>query len=291
MHTRTGFLKSVVKPTRAVVSSSAARPNTYPDHTTGGQNPRPDTESPPTPSGTKSHTHVNNAGPPGGPADPGLPALPTGRPPPRPRPRPRPARRRPMRPSARRGQVAAGRPASLPPCLPACLPAGHAAALGAEGGCAPPQPGPPPGLQLLGAGALAAGLQPRGGREGERERARQLTAERARRPAPGPPCAPQLHPGASTPQPAAPGWAPCLGGRPCWGRWEAAPRRGSLPGQSRLPAPAPPCSADGLESGVGRPAPCAPPGCTWLEICVPGRGGEALLCLKLQIERVCVSAC
>uniref|UniRef100_A0A8B9LZU2 Cytosol aminopeptidase n=1 Tax=Accipiter nisus TaxID=211598 RepID=A0A8B9LZU2_9AVES len=129
-----------------------------------------------------------------------------------------------MRPSARRGQVAAGRPASLsflPPSLPACLPASHAAALGAEGGCAPPQPGPPPGLQLLGARALAAGLQPRGGREGEKERAPQLTAERARRPAPGPPSAPQLQPGASTRQPAAPGWAPCLGGavlRPLGGR-------------------------------------------------------------------------
>lgn len=68
-----------------------------------------------------------------------------------------------------------GRAAPFPAPFPVAFPRGssarcHAAALRAERGCAPPRPGRAPSLQLLGAGPLAAGLQPRRGRQGEGRR-------------------------------------------------------------------------------------------------------------------------
>lgn len=288
MHTRTGFLKSVVKPTRAVVSSSAARPNTYPDHTTGGQNPRPDTESPPTPSGTKSHTHVNNAGPPGGPADPGLPALPTGRPPPR--PRPRPARRRPMRPSARRGQVAAGRPASLPPCLPACQPAMLL-----------------PWVRRVAARRLsrdlplacscsAQGPSPRGYSRGAGGKVRERGLGSSRLSVPGA----RLR-GRRVPPSSILGLQLLnlrrRGGRRAWGGGRAGaagrPRPGGVPCRGRaafLPRHLPALPMGLSRESGGRPPVLLLDAPGWRSA-FRGGGGEALLCLKLQIERVCVSAC
>lgn len=95
----------------------------------------------------------------------------------------------------------------------------HAAGLGAGGRCAPPLPRCPAGLQLLGAAALAAGLQPRGGREGE---AAARGGRRGRR-------EPLLHARPRGSRPSVPGdssGVPVCPPAPAWLRLAALRRRG-----------------------------------------------------------------
>lgn len=156
MHTRTVFVKSAISPHEKLFHPQQHVRILTQSIPQEGKTPLRNRVAP-IPCDTRPHTQAGKETPSHGPSGASLQTLPTS--PPLRRRGHRPARRRLMRPSARRGAEAARRPASLPAC--------HAAAVGAEGGCAPPQPGSAPGLQLLGAGALAAGLQPRGGREGE----------------------------------------------------------------------------------------------------------------------------